>query len=324
MMNRGKYAELIDEQTWAFIEETLAYYPEDTETRSIGEQREIYNTMCQQLKAERPSGVISHDYTMATATGSSDTIMLREYQQQGTQAAAQVLYFHGGGFVVGDLESHDDVCAEICVQTGFLVTSVDYRLTPEHVFPAAFDDGFASFQQVLERHDLPVILVGDSAGAHLVASVAHRSRALNVQAIGQLLIYPGLGGECTQGSYLEHADAPMLTTSGVVFYQEMMTGGDEFILEDPIFAPLNDSDFSGLPPTLVFTAQCDPLASDGAAYCEKIRAAGGVASCTEEAGLVHGYLRARHSAARAEDSFCRVVEGINEFVHTYQVTRLVT
>ena len=314
MMARGKYADLIDEQTWALIDATLACYPADADTKSIGEQRKLYNAMCQIFNAGRPSSVTSHDYAMTQASGSSDQIMLREYRLENTQAIAQVLYFHGGGFVMGDLESHDDVCAEICAQTGFLVTSVDYRLAPEHIYPAAFDDAFESFQEVIKRNDLPVILVGDSAGANLAASVAHRSRQSAVQAIGQLLIYPGLGGNDTQGTYLEHSNAPMLGTSDVVYYQDMITGGQKKVLEDPIFAPLKDSDFTGLPPTRVFTAQCDPLAGDGAAYCERIQAAGGVSSCTEEAGLVHGYLRARHSVKRAEDSFQRIVAGIVGFI----------
>lgn len=313
-MERGKYADLIDEQTWAFIDATLACYPEDAETKSLDEQRGIYNAMCQHFDVGRSSGVTSQDYTMTLAKDSPEQIMLREYQLENTQATAQVLYFHGGGFVVGGLNSHDDVCAEICAQTGFLVTSVDYRLAPEHIYPAAFDDAFDSFQEVVKRNALPVILMGDSAGANLAASVAHRSRQLSVQAIGQLLIYPVIGSDYTQGTYLEHADAPMLTTSDMLFYRDMISGGQEVTLDDPMFAPLKDSDFTGLPPTLVFTAQCDPLAGDGAAYCEKIQTAGGEASCTEEAGLVHGYLRARHSVERAEDSFKRIVEGIAGFV----------
>lgn len=310
---RGKYASLIDEQTWAFIDKTLAYYPSDAENQPMTAQRKIYNTMCKGFNQGRPSAVSAHDYEIAV--DSTQTIALREYTLANSEPEAQVLYLHGGGFILGNLDSHDDVCAEICANTGCLVTAVDYRLAPEYLYPVAFDDAYASFQSVTKRHNLPLILAGDSAGANLAASVAHRSRHLSKQAIGQLLIYPVIGSDYTQGSYIEHANAPMLSTSDMLFYQNLMTGGNDEILCDPVFSPLNDTDFSGLPPTLIFTAQCDPLAGDGLIYCNKIRAAGGVANCTEEAGLVHGYLRARHSVDRARESFQRMIEGIQGFIN---------
>ena len=124
-----------------------------------------------------------------------------------------------------------------------------------------------------------------------------------------MLIYPGLGGDMSRGSYVRHAEAPMLTLRDLGFYKDIRTGGQDRS-NDPTYAPLADPDFSNLPPTILITAQCDPLSSDGEAYRDRILAAGGKAWWHEEAGLVHGYLRARHTVGRARESFSRIVESI--------------
>jgi acetyl esterase len=295
------YTQLIDAETWAFIERTNSFYPADTVEASLAEQRLVYDRMCRAFFAGYPEGVTS-------GTGAFEQkgmhIPMRVYRPEG-DASAVVLYLHGGGFVLGGLDSHDDVCAEICAATGFDVLSVDYRLAPEHKHPAAFDDAFAVFEWLLRRPK-PVVLCGDSAGGNLAAAIAGAVRKSGMQAAGQVLIYPGLGGDMTRGSYVEHAEAPMLTVRDLRFYHDMRGGG----ANDPTAAPLAGTNFSGLPPTVVFTAQCDPLSSDGEAYRDAILAAGGKAAWHEEAGLVHGYLRARHSVARAAESFRRITDAI--------------
>lgn len=295
------YAELIDAETWSFIERTNSHYPSDTADATIETQRAIYDRMCREFFAGHPDGV-----TAATGKfeGAALTVPIRVYRR-GEGAFAVVLYLHGGGFVVGGLDSHDDVCAELCARTGFDVVSADYRLAPEHPHPAAFDDAFAVFRWLAGRAK-PVLLCGDSAGGNLAAAVAHAARGRESAAVGQVLIYPGLGGDMTRGSYVRHADAPMLTVRDILFYRDARgaTAGD------PTAAPLAAADFSGLPPTVVITAECDPLSSDGEAYRDRIRAAGGRAWWHEEKGLVHGYLRARHSVGRARESFGRIADAV--------------
>jgi len=301
----GKYADLIDDETWDFIDKTNASYPENAVKLSSTEQRKLYDTMCEQFWAPHPPGVVTSDSGIETAT---HTIPIRQYHLEGSEPKAQILYFHGGGFLVGGLQSHDDVCAELCAATGFVVTSVDYRLAPKHIFPAAHEDAVAAFNFVTtESRLIPVILAGDSAGGNLAASVAHVTREFAVKPIGQVLIYPGLTHDLSSQSYVEHANAPELSTADVEFYRELVTGGVDHS-KNPKCAPLGDSDFSGLPTTYTFGAACDPLLDDSRIYCEKINAAGGEAYFTEEAGLVHGYLRARHSVKRASDSFKRIIQ----------------
>lgn len=283
------YETLIDTATWAFIRASEAAYPADAVDMTLAQQRAAYDAMCAVFYTARPAGVLVRDVTIAG-------VPCRDYAGAGTT----VVYVHGGGFVVGSLDSHDDVCAEIAQATGFRVVSVDYRLSPEHAHPAAYHDAVAVVRAVQGR----VVLVGDSAGGNLAAAVA-----ATVPVAGQVLIYPGLGGDRSKGSYQLHAHAPMLTLGDVDVYAGIRHGGVEAV-GDPTAAPLQAADFTGLPPTVAFSAACDPLADDARDYVARVTAAGGQARWVNEAGLVHGYLRARHTVPRARDSFARIVAAI--------------
>lgn len=298
-MTRPDYLTLIDAATWAFIRKTNAFYPPDTATLSIPRQRAIYDRMCAAFDTPYPPGVTARDEPVAG-------VPCRIYPG----AQPTVLYLHGGGHVVGGLQSHDGICADIRAATGLTVVAADYRLSPEHRHPAAFNDACA-VARVLAGAG-PVILVGDSAGANLAAAACHALRHETRQIKGQVLIYPGLGGDLNQGSYLTHANAPMLTRDDVLFYRDIRHDGPAS-QGDPTVSPLQDSDFAGLPPTLAIAAECDPLADDAPAYAAKITQAGGRAQAVTEAGLIHGYLRARHSVPRARESFARMTAAITAF-----------
>lgn len=304
---RGTYASLLDEETWAFVEDTDGYYPPDAVDLTVAGQREVYDRMCRAFFAGYPEGVSAENRKIAA--GSHD-IPARLYRCARSEPRGRIVYFHGGGFVVGGLDSHDDVCAEICAGTGCGVVAIDYRLAPEHRHPAAFDDALAGYDWASRLDDLPLILCGDSAGGNLAAALAHAQRGSGRAPAGQVLIYPALGGEHSSGSYVSHAEAPMLTLRDVAYYETIRTGG-QHVAGDPTLAPLAAADFAGLPPTVVISAECDPLASDGEAYCERVRAAGGKAIWFNEKGLVHGYLRARHRVGRARESFSRIIAALS-------------
>ena len=328
-MTGNKYATLIDEQTQAFIKRTDAAFPENSETLPLIEQRHLYDAMCKQFYADRPADVSSVDDHITGAHGHK--ISVRQYQKlvgnstRSISLPVQLVYLHGGGFVVGGLDSHDDICAELCSRTGLMLTSVDYRLAPEHKHPDALEDTMRVIQHLWQLQGQAIVLCGDSAGANLAAASCHAYRKqLKCSAngddpastdittpdiAGQVLIYPGLGGDTSQGSYITHSHAPMLTTAAVHNYTAIRLGKNS-TTNDPSLSPLLDKDFSALPPTVAFSAQCDPLCDDGRVYCECINRAGGSAHWIEEDGLVHGYLRARHSVERASDSFDRIVSAI--------------
>lgn len=292
-----RYQSLIDAETWAFIRATDSAYPPDTASRTIAEQRQIYDHMCRGFFRGYPAGVTARDEPVGG-------VPCRIYPGTGP---ATVIYLHGGGYVVGGLHSHDDICAEICATTGLGVVAVDYRLSPEHAHPAALDDVCAVIQAVTG----PLVLVGDSAGGNLAAAAAHSQR--NPRILGQVLIYPGLGGDITKGSYVIHAAAPMLTTADVDFYAGIRHGGIKPPPGDPTVSPLHDKDFSGLPMTLAIGAECDPLHDDAPDYALAIRAAGGKAQAITARGLVHGYLRARAIVPRASESFALITSTISAF-----------
>ncbi|UCI07841.1 alpha/beta hydrolase [Mesorhizobium sp. B1-1-8] len=301
------YKTLIDAETWAFIEKTNSYYPPDTIDYTIAEQRAIYNRMCREFFAGYPQGVTAETTAITDPTNS---IPIRIYRSATPNQAAAVLYIHGGGYILGGLDSHDDVCAELCHRTGYEVVSVDYRLAPEHLHPAAFDDAMSAFEWAAETYDRAIVLCGDSAGGNLCAAVSHATRGHVKKPAGQVLIYPSLGGDRSRGSYINHAGAPMLTARDLDFYKDIRTGGVDRTGDITLY-PLADADFAYLPPTVVITAQCDPLSSDGEAYRDRVIAAGGLAYWFEEPGLVHGYLRARHAVGRARSSFTRIVEAVS-------------
>lgn len=285
----------IDAATWAFIRRTDSYYPPEAVDLSVAEQRAVYDRMCAAFRAPRPAGLDCRDDTVAG-------VPCRLYTPE-APGPVTIVYFHGGGFVVGGLDSHDDVCAEIAASTRSRVISADYRLVPEHLHPAAFEDARAVAASVQG----PLLLAGDSAGGSLAASVAHALRG-QADLRGLLLIYPGLGGNRDQGSYLTHANAPMLSRADVVWYAQARHGGREPATPDPTANVLDDTDFTGLPPVVVASAECDPLADDGRDYARRITAAGGRAEWLLDEGLVHGWLRARHSVPRARAAFDRLLD----------------
>ena len=315
-----KYRSLIDDQIWKFIEITESWYPPTTAALSVEEQRENYNALCEAFYQGTPDGVVSRDMPIRLQVpdqGEPDQINTRMYRMDGQKKPTSlVLYLHGGGFVVGGLESHDDICAEICKQTEAVVVAVDFALAPEFTFPTDHRQCMAvleSLAKVKKRigGEVPIIVVGDSAGGNLAAALCHATRGQEHAPQGQVLIYPGLASQFTGGSYEEHANAPMLTTQELHGYKSLRTGSVDSLAERADCSPLNDTTFAGLPPTVVFSAQCDPLCGDGELYCARIVDEGGRAHCTVEEGLVHGYLRARHMSDRAADSFARITEAIS-------------
>ena len=290
------YDSEIDKETWAFIEKTKSFYSDELLSYSIEQQRLEYNQMCRAFDTHR-------QYELIIKTEEWDTIPVRIYEPQNSMGT--LIYFHGGGFVVGDLDSHHDVCANLAEKSQLRVVSVAYSLAPEHKHPAQFNDAYHAVKIASNTYPEPLIVAGDSAGGNLAACVCHSLRSTDINLSGQVLIYPSLGTNMDSKSFIIHSNAPLLSTKDMLYYKKIRCEND-VPEDDATFAPLNDEDFSNLPPTIVFTAACDPLVDDGEKYCKKITNSGGLAKWINEAGLVHGYLRARSEVARARNSFERI------------------
>ncbi len=256
---------------------------------TIAEIRQAYLAHCQFIAKGETFAVQRTEHTILS---DAHNITIRSYLPEKPRDDAQILFLHGGGFVVGNLDSHDSICAHLAQKSQMQVWAVDYRLAPEHKFPAACDDCFAAYQYLCQHSDRPIIVCGDSAGGTLAAGLSLECRAQNlIMPQGQLLLYPYLGGDHTAGSYQRHRNAPQLTLKDMHDYARYYYG-DTLPIDDPRAMPLRAPQFAGLPATVVFVAEIDPLADDGVLYVQRLKAAGVVASCTILTGLPHGFMRA--------------------------------
>ncbi len=224
-------------------------------------------------------------------------IRVRVYQPRAAAPELPVLvYFHGGGWVYGSIETHDGVCRALCARTPCVVVSVDYRLAPEHRFPAAVEDAWAATAWVAEHarslggDPARIAVGGDSAGGHLAAVVARRARDRGLALRHQLMIYPVTDCRFDTPSYAECAEGYGLTQAAMRWFWNHFLGpeGDP---GDPEASPLRAPDLAGVAPATVLTAEYDPLRDEGEAYAARLREAGVPVTLTRYDGLIHGFIR---------------------------------
>lgn len=232
-------------------------------------------------------------------------VRTRVYRPPGGSRELPVLvYFHGGGWVAGSLDTHDGVCRALCARTPCVVVSVDYRLAPEHRFPTAVEDAWAATAWVAEHaasiggDAARVAVGGDSAGGTLAAVVALRARDHGLVLRLQLLVYPVADYDLDSPSYREHADGYGLTRDAMRWYWEHYLGPDADG-SSPEASPLRAADLSGAAPAQVLTVEYDPLRDEGEAYAERLRAAGVPADGRRIGGLIHGAYRMPGTIPRA-------------------------
>ncbi len=218
--------------------------------------------------------------------------------RMGRRRPPAIVYYHGGGWVVGDLDSHDASCRLLAAVSGCLVVAVDYRLAPEHPFPAAVDDSLSAYQWVHRHADElgfepgQVGVMGDSAGGNLAAVVALEARSglgEGVAPVAQILVYPVVDADFDAESYRSMAERFFLTQELMEFYRSSYLP-DVADRESPKASPLRAPDHSGLAPALVVTAGFDPLRDDGAKYAEVLRAAGVEVGYRCYDDQIHGFM----------------------------------
>ena len=254
--------------------------------------------------------------------GPAGALMLRVYTPalppaDGDLPRALIGYAHGGGWIEGSLDSHDRLVRGLCNGSGAVVAAIDYRLAPEHPFPAAVDDCEAAVRWLHEHAgDLDadperLAVVGDSAGGNLMAAVCRRLRESGgPMPRMQALIYPATDAAMDTDSYRELADGPGLTTEAMRRSWRLYLNGHD--PADPDASPLRADDLAGLPPTLILTCEYDVLRDDGTLYAERLRDAGVPVQAIHKQGLTHGFVRWRGAIDAAHEALAEVCAGLRE------------
>ncbi|MFB4162959.1 alpha/beta hydrolase [Alteribacillus sp. JSM 102045] len=230
-----------------------------------------------------------------TIPGPAGDIPVRIYTPQGQGPFPALVYYHGGGWVIGDLDGVEVPCRLLTNRANCVVVSVDYRLAPEHKFPAAADDAFAAAKWVVGNASTiqvdaeRVAVGGDSAGGNLAAVVAQMARDKGGPSICfQMLVYPVTNHSYETDSYHENADGYFLTKDSMVWFWNHYLR-DETDGKNLYVSPLLAENLSGLPPALVLTAEYDPLRDEGEAYAERLKNAGVPVEVTRYSGMIHGF-----------------------------------
>ena len=306
----------IDEGMLTFYKELSQHSPPESAAWPLPEQRAAWDGVCRMFRAPRPERLMVEDLD-------ADGTHVRIYRPPGEAPKPGVIYFHGGGWVVGSCETHDDICAEIADQADVVVVMADYRLAPEHPHPAQLEDSLKvldwmrSSGRAVGIDPAHIMAAGDSAGGQMSVGLALALREQGLAGLrGLALIYPVLGADTGTPSYIRNAHAPCLTKDEMIFYLESFLGprgGANW--SDPRAVPNIATDLSGLPPTYITVAAHDPLCDDGVIFHDRLKQAGIAVAIREEPALAHSYLRARHVSQPAMAGFKAIVVAIRSLAH---------
>jgi acetyl esterase len=283
----------IDPQAQRVLDATAALGLPPIEKMSPAEARE---SMRSRTAALGPFEEVARvqDHRVPVAGGE---IVARAYTPAGKGPFPAYIYFHGGGWVIGDIETHDGICRSLANASGAVVISVDYRLAPEHKYPVAAEDSYAATEWVVRESaklgidPRRIAVGGDSAGGNLAAAVCLMSRDRNGPAIAlQVLVYPVTQYGLDTRSYRDYADGYLLTRNGMRWFWDHYLKRSEDGAE-AYASPLSAPRLDGLPPALIITAEFDPLCDEGEAFAARLRQSGVPVTLTRYPGMVHGFIR---------------------------------
>ncbi|WP_298816459.1 alpha/beta hydrolase [Chloroflexus sp.] len=280
----------LDAATSAFLAEMAKAGGKQIHEMTPAEARALGATLSS-MYGPAPDVARVEDHTIATPDGGS--IRIRILFPEGTPRA-MMIYYHGGGWVIGALEEFDNLGRRLATRTGCAVALVDYRLAPEHRYPTAADDAYLALEWVdnyLKSNNLsmPIIVAGDSAGGNLTAVVARRARDRHGPSIAmQILVYPVTDASFDRPSYLAPENQLLLTREGMIWFWDHYVP-DPARREEPDASPLRADDLSGLPPAVVILAEHDVLLDEGEAYAQRLMAAGVSVESKCYEGQMHGF-----------------------------------
>jgi acetyl esterase len=293
----------IDPQLAPFIARLEEAWPEPVLSLPVEVWRERVERLSAAARVPYPEGL----EVETRVIDGPRPVRVRIYRPRATRPLPALVYMHGGGWVIGSIDSHDSVTAAIAADTPCVVISVDYARAPEHPFPAPMEDcravvGWTFANAGAIGVDPAAIFVGgDSAGGNLAAAMTIAFRDGPLRLRGQLLIYPCVDTDFERASYRSEANAPYLKAAEMIWFwsQYCPDAGQRQL---PLAVPMRCDDLSGLPPALIVVAEHDPLRDDGHAYAERLKRAGVPVTFRPGLGLIHGFVRARAlcDAAQAE------------------------
>jgi acetyl esterase len=312
---RNDRGDVLDQQTQAALRVTeLLRFPKAYE-QTPAEARDAFDRQVRLVDPSPPS--VAH-VEQCFCDGPTRRVPLRVYRPSSPQELPVLVYLHGGGYVIGSLDSHDGVCRRLAVGAQCIVVAVDYCRAPEHPFPASVDEAVAAFEWALEHASTfggdpgRVAIGGDSAGGGLAAVVCHQQRdAGRPQPAAQLLIYPATDQTRSMPSHRLFSSGYYLDAPLKDWFVSHHLGGAEHE-RDPRASPLFAERFDGLPPALLVIAGFDPLRDEDEAYADKLRAAGISVDQVAAPSLIHGFVNMAmvDAAARATERFVRAAHDV--------------
>ncbi len=246
-------------------------------------------------------------------------VPVRIYRPRDGANGGTLVYFHGGGWVLGSIDTHDRQCRNLAAGSGATVVNVGYRLAPEHPFPAALDDALAVTEHVFTHSDelavdpTRIVVGGDSAGGNLAAAVAIARRTSNGPALrGQLLVYPALDATMASASFSENGAGPFLSATDMAWFYDLYGNGHD--ATDWRLSPYHAAELDGLPPTLVITAELDPLRDEGEAYAHRLAEAGVSTAAVRYTGVCHGFFGWSHVAEPSRQAMAQAASWLSRRV----------
>lgn len=275
--------------------------------------REAFRFMTVEMRNPDHLVPVKETYDVMLPTPDGD-LPARVYRPDHDRPVPTVLFVHGGGFVIGDIESHDNQARSICAGADAVVVSIDYRLAPEAPWPAAVQDAHAALRWIADHVDelgadpTRLAIAGDSAGGNIAAVAAQLARGDGLALAGQLLIYPttDFDPEAAYPSRIDNASGYFLNVDDMEWFHHHYCG-ETTDFADPLLSPIRAADLSGLAPAVVATAEFDPLRDEGEAYAESLRAAGVEVDARRYDGMVHGFFDMGPFSRGARDATAEVI-----------------
>jgi acetyl esterase len=302
----------LDPQAQAFLEQLAAAGAPPLHELSVEEARQVIVQLFGTQGDPEPVGAVQ-ERTIPVAAGE---MLTRIYTPSGTGPFPVLVYFHGGGWVIGNLEAYDATCRALTNAAGCMVVAMEYRLAPEHKFPAAPEDCYAATQWVATNaaaiggDPARIAIGGDSAGGNLTAVVAHMVRDRGGPTLRyQLLVYPVTDYHFDTASYRENAEGYLLTKDAMVWFWNhyLRSAADG---NSPLASPLRAGNLRGLPPAMVLTAEFDPLRDEGEAYAARLQEAGVPVTLRHYEGMIHGFFSLGAVFAQGQQAITDAAAGL--------------